>query len=296
MSPETKLKVAKLSDLTIGQLAAKYEKLFGEKCRSRNRRYVHRRIAWKLQADDEGGLSEQAILRATVVAGESLIRLTPLKSRKSKKKEESKVPEIFDFYLKLRSLLPVVEKLEELGWANKTWLTRKGRHKGGRPFDKCSVHSLLTNVLYVGRIRHKENVYDDVHEPIIQPDVFDAVQKMLKEHGQGSGKRLINRQNALLKGMLYCPTCGYAMAHSPTKKKSKLYRHYVCQTAIKRGHAQCRTESIPARPRQRTEKDDRLICQAERNVQLRNPRRHDERLGCRWMSAQALRIAAQALQ
>lgn len=95
MSPETKLKVAKLSDLTIGQLAAKYEKLFGEKCRSRNRRYVHRRIAWKLQADDEGGLSEQAILRATVVAGESLIRLTPPKSRKSKK-EESKVPEKWD--------------------------------------------------------------------------------------------------------------------------------------------------------------------------------------------------------
>ena len=94
MSPETKLKVAKLSDLTIGQLAAKYEKLFGEKCRSRNRRYVHRRIAWKLQADDEGGLSEQAILRATVVAGESLIRLTPPKSRRSKK--ESKVPEKWD--------------------------------------------------------------------------------------------------------------------------------------------------------------------------------------------------------
>lgn len=94
MSPETKLKVAQLSELTIGQLAAKYEKLFGEKCRSRNRRYVHRRIAWKLQADDEGGLSEQAILRATVVAGESLIRLTPPKARRSTK--ESQVPEKWD--------------------------------------------------------------------------------------------------------------------------------------------------------------------------------------------------------
>lgn len=160
--------------------------------------------------------------------------------------EAAKVREIFDFYLKLRSLLPVVQKLEELGWANKKWLTRKGRHKGGRPFDKCSVHSLLTNVLYIGRIRHKENVYDGVHEPIIQPDVFNAVQRMLKEHGRGSGKRLINRHNALLKGMLFCPACGYAMAHSPTKKKSRLYRYYVCQTAIKRGHGQCSTGSIPA--------------------------------------------------
>ena len=95
MSPKTKAKLAELSELTIGQLAAKYEKLFGEKCRSRNRRYVYRRVAWKMQADDEGGLSEQAILRATVVAGESLIRLTPPKSRKSKK-EESKLPEKWD--------------------------------------------------------------------------------------------------------------------------------------------------------------------------------------------------------
>ncbi len=61
MSPDTKVKLAELSELTIGQLAAKYEKLFGEKCRSRNRRYVYRRVAWKTQADDEGGLSEEVV-------------------------------------------------------------------------------------------------------------------------------------------------------------------------------------------------------------------------------------------
>ena len=73
MSPDMKIKLAELSELTIGQLAARYEKLFGEKCRSRNRRYDYRRVAWRMQAEDEGGLSERAILRATVVAGESLL-------------------------------------------------------------------------------------------------------------------------------------------------------------------------------------------------------------------------------
>ena len=85
MSPDTKLKMAQLSELTIGQLATKYEKLFGEKCRSRNRRYVYRRVAWKLQADDEGGLSERAILRATAIAGESLFRVTPPRTTEPKK-------------------------------------------------------------------------------------------------------------------------------------------------------------------------------------------------------------------
>ena len=107
MNPETKLRVAELDDLTIGQLASKYETLFGEQCRSRNRRYLHRRVAWKLQADDEGGLSQRAILRAGVIADESLIRVTPPKGRSRHQDREPLVPEnmgqaaarmaIFDF-------------------------------------------------------------------------------------------------------------------------------------------------------------------------------------------------------
>ncbi|XZE35686.1 recombinase family protein [Pirellulaceae bacterium SH501] len=161
-------------------------------------------------------------------------------------KEAEMVRTIFDSYLKLGSLLPVVEKLHELGWANKTWLTRKGRTKGGRPFDKCSVHALLTNQVYLGKIRHKDQIHEGQHEPLIDQAVFDKVQTQLKEHGRGEGKRLINRHNALLKGLLYCPTCGYTMVHCPTKKKSKVYRYYVCQTSIKRGRAFCQTGSIPA--------------------------------------------------
>jgi site-specific DNA recombinase len=107
---------------------------------------------------------------------------------------------------------------------------------------------LLTNVIYAGKIRHKDQIYAGQHEPIIEQKVFDAVQLQLKEHGRGKGQRLANRHNALLKGLLYCPACGYAMVHCPTKKKSKVYRYYVCQTAIKRGHSQCLTGSISAPP------------------------------------------------
>jgi site-specific DNA recombinase len=160
--------------------------------------------------------------------------------------EAEMVREIFESYLSLQSLLPVVQKLDQLNWTNKTWLTRKGRYKGGRQFDKCSLHALLTNVIYAGKIRHKDQIYDGQHEPIINQSVFDKVQTKLKEHGRGNGNRLVNRHNALLKGLLHCPACGYAMVHCPTKKKSKVYRYYVCQTAIKRGHSQCRTGSIPA--------------------------------------------------
>jgi hypothetical protein len=98
VSPDTKLQVASLADLTTDQLSKKYERLSGEKCRSRNRRYLHRRVAWMLQAKDEGGLSERALLRAGVIADESLVRVTPPR-QKTKKDPESTVPADWDHRL-----------------------------------------------------------------------------------------------------------------------------------------------------------------------------------------------------
>jgi site-specific DNA recombinase len=81
--------------------------------------------------------------------------------------EAARVREIFDLYLSLGTLLPVVEELAKRGWCNKTWKTKAGPAMGGRPFDRCSLYALLTNPLYVGKLRHKKNVYADEHEPIV---------------------------------------------------------------------------------------------------------------------------------
>ena len=53
-----------------------YAYLFGEKCRSRNKRYLIRRIAWRLQANAEGDLSERAKARADELALDSEVRVT----------------------------------------------------------------------------------------------------------------------------------------------------------------------------------------------------------------------------
>ena len=74
--------------------------------------------------------------------------------------EAARVREIFALYLKHGALLPVVEELVARGWMNKTWKTKAGEPVGGRPFDKCSLYALLTNPLYVGQVKHKEQVYE----------------------------------------------------------------------------------------------------------------------------------------
>jgi hypothetical protein len=77
MNAATASEIAKLETLTVSKLVEKFESLFGEKCRSRNKRYLIRRIAWRLQANAEGGLSARAMKRAAELALDSEVRVTP---------------------------------------------------------------------------------------------------------------------------------------------------------------------------------------------------------------------------
>ncbi len=71
--------LAFLEQMTVGQLQARYVEVFGEPVRSRHRQYLIRRIAWRLQANAEGGLSERALRRAEELANDADVRLTPPK-------------------------------------------------------------------------------------------------------------------------------------------------------------------------------------------------------------------------
>ncbi len=76
MRPATTAAVANLPELTVTQLRQRYADLFGEPTASRHKTWLVRRIAWRLQADDEGGLSERALARAAELARDSEIRVT----------------------------------------------------------------------------------------------------------------------------------------------------------------------------------------------------------------------------
>ncbi|GIX04598.1 MAG: hypothetical protein KatS3mg114_0467 [Planctomycetaceae bacterium] len=76
--------VARLEKMSVSQLARRFEEVFGEECRSRHKRYLIRRIAWRLQANAEGGLSDRARQRAEELACDAEIRVTPPRERKAK--------------------------------------------------------------------------------------------------------------------------------------------------------------------------------------------------------------------
>ena len=76
MSPNVTIEIAELQNKTVNQLVQRYEQVFKEECRSRNKQYLIRRIAWRLQANDEGGLSRAALKKAAELAEDAETRVT----------------------------------------------------------------------------------------------------------------------------------------------------------------------------------------------------------------------------
>jgi hypothetical protein len=67
--------VESLSDLTVNQLQEKWVEVWNEPCRSRNKDFLRKRIAWKIQANAYGGLSQRALERARELADETLLKI-----------------------------------------------------------------------------------------------------------------------------------------------------------------------------------------------------------------------------
>ena len=69
--------LAALTRMGVAQLREKYAEVFGEPTATGNRTWLQRRIAWRIQADAEGDLSERAKQRATELARDADLRIVP---------------------------------------------------------------------------------------------------------------------------------------------------------------------------------------------------------------------------
>ena len=160
--------------------------------------------------------------------------------------EAARVRAIFDLYLGQQTLIPTVRELDRRGWTNKRWMTKKGREQGGSRFTKNGIFGLLTNMIYVGKVNYRGQVYEGEHPAIISGDVWERTQVLLRRNGRSGNKLVRNKCGALLRGLLHCGPCNSAMVHSHTTKRNRLYRYYVCTGAQKHGWDACPTKSVPA--------------------------------------------------
>ena len=149
--------------------------------------------------------------------------------------EAERVREIFRMYLEQQSLLTMVKELNSRGGRTKRWTTRKGSVRGGRLFNKNSLYQLVTNVVYIGKVKYKDEVHEGEHDAIVDAETFNQVQSLLQRNGRSGGRAVRNKHGALLRGLLRCAACECGMSHTYSAKGNRQYRYYVCTRAQQRG-------------------------------------------------------------
>ena len=67
-------KIHRLRPMTVGELRIEWEKLYGQASRSRNRDFLFRRLAWRVQELQHGGLSDHTKARIDELGPDAFTR------------------------------------------------------------------------------------------------------------------------------------------------------------------------------------------------------------------------------
>ena len=147
-------------------------------------------------------------------------------------KEAEVVRRIFALYIQHQSTIRVAEELNRLGFRRKSYQTLTGKPYGGQTFDMDSVLRILQRKVYIGFVRNERTgqEFPGQHKPIIEPPLFEQVQKLIasRNHRGGEIHYAANKHGFLLKGLIRCGECGSAVVPYIRPKKDKTYLYYKC--------------------------------------------------------------------
>ncbi len=95
------------------------------------------------------------------------------------KQEAKTVRFLFERYLELGSVKQLSDEAKTNGLTGRTNKQKNNRVRKTNPFGRGNLYHLLSNPIYIGKIRHQDNTYDGLHEGIIDQELWDAVQSRI---------------------------------------------------------------------------------------------------------------------
>jgi len=125
------------------------------------------------------------------------------------------VKEIFKRYLQGHSRLSIAE------WAaNRT---------NERTIDHSTIRDMIARPVYKGDLVNADQIYEGSHEPIIDPEIWEAAQREAIKRKEGAAPL----GEYLLTGLLKCGVCGGNVVHVLRKDKKYgkeyIYNYYTCK-------------------------------------------------------------------
>jgi site-specific DNA recombinase len=159
--------------------------------------------------------------------------------------EAETVRMIFRRYLELPSIGDLARELDQRGMRTKRQVLSNGRNRGGCRFGVGPLAHLLNNRFYISEVLYRGEIHRGEHDPIIDPNTFEAVQRKLADNTVARQLRL-KSSPAVLAGRIFDDR-GNRMTPTHTAKKGVRYRYYVSHAILqKRNHEAGNVIRVPA--------------------------------------------------
>jgi site-specific DNA recombinase len=155
------------------------------------------------------------------------------------------VREIFDLYLKHRSIVRILEELRRRGRTTKRHVSKTGSVRAAKAWTKDAVLRVLKNPLYTGRTVVGGEFFQAEHGAVIDRETFARVEAVLGDGTPRSVKTI--QRGYLLRGLVRCAACGAGLTPASAFKGKREYRYYRCLTRDKQGTGACPCAPLPAK-------------------------------------------------
>lgn len=145
--------------------------------------------------------------------------------------EAQTVRHLFARYLTLKSVRDLVDEIASDGLSTRSRQRKDGSVAVTTPFGRGNLYHLLSNPVYIGKIRHKEQVYDGEHEPIVTSATFEEAQALLASQAPRRRSQSNVTQPHLLTGLIF-DEAGEKLRSVHANKQGVRYRYYVSKQFV----------------------------------------------------------------
>src|SRR5690242_10487231 len=116
--------------------------------------------------------------------------------------EAETIRRIFGLYRELGCVRQVKEEADRLGLRTKSSTTANGTERGGRPFSRGHLYTLLSNPIYTGQIVHKGQLHPGQHPALIDDASWSIVRDQLAASTRDHRQRAKAADPSPLAGLL----------------------------------------------------------------------------------------------
>src|SRR3954468_13546083 len=145
--------------------------------------------------------------------------------------EAETVRRIFALYRELGCVRRVKEEADRLGLRTKCSATTNGTERGGKPFSRGHLYTLLSNPIYTGHIAHKGELHPGQQAALIDDASWSTVRDQLAANTRNQRRVAKAAEPRLLAGLLV-DARGERLTPSHAVKKGRRYRYYVSAALI----------------------------------------------------------------